>query len=114
MKCKDCTSCYKGWFRSNPNEHICIAVKEPFVIDDINVECTEYPTKVKTYHRRGGSKKIYEDENWIIEIISETTFNPIIRISSFKDNHCVGDFEVSRMLMEDDSALDAIKEITYK
>lgn len=43
MKCKDCYSCRKGWFRSAPDKYVCIGVKEPFVIDDINVECTEYP-----------------------------------------------------------------------
>ena len=45
MKCRDCTSCKKGWFSSNPNEYICIGVKEPFAINDINAECTEYEDK---------------------------------------------------------------------
>lgn len=45
MKCKECDCCKKGWFKSKPNDYICIGVKEPFVIDDINVECTEYPEK---------------------------------------------------------------------
>ena len=43
MKCKDCDACQKGFFRSKPEAYVCIGVKEPFVIDDINVECTEYP-----------------------------------------------------------------------
>lgn len=45
MKCKECNSCKKGWFTSRPNEYVCIGVKIPFVIADINVECTEYPEK---------------------------------------------------------------------
>lgn len=43
MKCKDCEACKIGWFESKPNEYVCIGAKEPFVISDINVECTEYP-----------------------------------------------------------------------
>lgn len=42
MKCKDCEACRKGFFSSKPEAYVCIGVKEPFVIDDINVECTEY------------------------------------------------------------------------
>ena len=45
MKCRDCTSCKKGWFLSNPDEYVCIGVKEPFTINDINAECTEYKDK---------------------------------------------------------------------
>ena len=45
MKCRDCTSCKKGWFLSNPDEYVCIGVKQPFVIYDINAECTEYEDK---------------------------------------------------------------------
>ena len=47
MKCKDCDSCRKGFWASKPEAYICIAVKEPFEIADINNECTEYPEKNK-------------------------------------------------------------------
>ena len=47
MKCKDCSACHKGFFKSKPEAYVCIGVPEPFVIDDINVECTEYPGKNK-------------------------------------------------------------------
>ena len=43
MKCRECYCCEKGWFKSKPNAYVCIGVQEPFVIKDINVECTEYP-----------------------------------------------------------------------
>lgn len=43
MKCKECDCCIKGWFEWKPNDYVCIGVLEPFVIKDINVECTEYP-----------------------------------------------------------------------
>ena len=43
MKCKDCKCCHKGFFESTPEAYVCTGVPEPFVIDDINVECTEYP-----------------------------------------------------------------------
>ena len=42
MKCIECDCCRKGWFKSKPNDYVCIGVPEPFVIEDINVECTEY------------------------------------------------------------------------
>lgn len=45
MKCKDCKACKKGWFSSDPDDYVCIGVKEPFVINDINKECTEYEDK---------------------------------------------------------------------
>lgn len=45
MKCRECNSCHKGYFDSKPNAYVCIGVKEPFVIKDIDVECTEYPEK---------------------------------------------------------------------
>ena len=45
MKCKDCEVAVKGFFACNPDKYVCIGVKEPFVIEDTNVECTEYPEK---------------------------------------------------------------------
>lgn len=45
MKCKDCYSSVKGFFKCYPEKYVCIGVKEPFVIEDIDVECTEYPVK---------------------------------------------------------------------
>ena len=45
MKCNHCDHCRKGFFESKPEAYVCIGVPEPFVIDDINVECTEYPEK---------------------------------------------------------------------
>lgn len=42
MKCKDCDCCKQGWFSYRPKDYVCIGVKHPFVISDINHECTEY------------------------------------------------------------------------
>ena len=47
MKCKDCNACHKGYFQSKPEDYVCIGVYEPFVIRNINNECTEYPEKNK-------------------------------------------------------------------
>lgn len=49
MKCKDCGSCKKGWFSSRPYDYVCIGVKEPFVIDDIYTECTQYEDEDGVY-----------------------------------------------------------------
>ena len=42
MKCKDCNACHKCYFQSKPDDYVCIGVYEPFVIDNIDKECTEY------------------------------------------------------------------------
>ena len=42
MKCKDCDACHKGYFKSKPDDYVCTGVCEPFVIKNINNECTEY------------------------------------------------------------------------
>lgn len=47
MKCKDCSACRKGFFKSKPDKYVCIGVKEPFVIENIDSYCTEYPEKNK-------------------------------------------------------------------
>ena len=47
MKCKECKSCMKGYFTSAPDKYVCIGVKNPFIINDINHECTEYKNTVK-------------------------------------------------------------------
>ena len=46
MICKECDSCRKGFFRSQPDSYVCIGVKTPFVIDDIYSNCTAYDRSV--------------------------------------------------------------------
>ena len=67
MKCKDCFACRKGYFESKPQAYVCIGVKEPFVIYDINVECTEYPEKSSTF-----IEYLYEQETKDIENVIKT------------------------------------------
>ena len=43
MTCMECDCCKKGWFKSKPSDYVCIGVKEPFIIGNINNQCTEYP-----------------------------------------------------------------------
>lgn len=42
MKCKECSACKQGFFTSKPDKWVCTGVKEPFIVDDINMICTEY------------------------------------------------------------------------
>ena len=49
MKCCECSACRKGWFENQPDSYVCVGVLNPFVISDVNAECTEYPEK-KTGH----------------------------------------------------------------
>ena len=50
MKCKDCDACHKGYFKSKPDDYVCIGVCEPFVIRNIDNECIEYKN-LKEYER---------------------------------------------------------------
>lgn len=43
MKCIECESCVKGFFKNQPELYACIGVKHPYIIRDINQECAEYP-----------------------------------------------------------------------
>ena len=60
MKCKDCDACHKGYFESKPNDYVCIGVCEPFVISNIDNECTEYKD-LKEYESGILFKKITEE-----------------------------------------------------
>lgn len=45
MKCKDCKHCMKGYFPYSPDSYVCIAVPEPFIINEIDNEtelCPDY------------------------------------------------------------------------
>ena len=50
MKCKNCSACHKGYFKSKPDDYVCTGVCEPFVISNIDNECTEYKD-LKEYER---------------------------------------------------------------
>lgn len=45
MKCIECDYAVKGFFACEPDKYVCIGVKEPFAIEDPEVECTEYPER---------------------------------------------------------------------
>ena len=47
MKCKDCNCCKLGHFKEMPNDYVCTGVKHPFIINDIEHQCTEYPEKAE-------------------------------------------------------------------
>lgn len=42
MKCIECDAAIKDFFKCAPDKYVCTDVKKPFVIEDPNVECTEY------------------------------------------------------------------------
>lgn len=61
MKCKECSACHKGWFVSRPDDYVCTGVKEPFIIDDINNECTEYPEKRTGYVKHKYLRELFPE-----------------------------------------------------
>lgn len=67
MKCKDCEAAVKDFFKCAPDKYVCIGVKEPFVIEDTNVECTEYPVAKVTVSviKEPEPVKPYVDNNGI-------------------------------------------------
>lgn len=64
MKCKNCKGCRKGYFKSKPEEYVCIGVLEPFVIKDINSNCTEYPWGTEFKKEEIWSWNETNDESW--------------------------------------------------
>lgn len=44
MKCKECDACVKKFYTNNTYAYVCNGVPEPFIIDDIEQECTAYKT----------------------------------------------------------------------
>lgn len=77
MKCRDCTSRKKGWFSSNPNEYVCIGVKEPFTINNINAECTKYEDKCDMTGIEYVCKNFTKEEI-IKQIIDSSIISPCI------------------------------------
>ena len=86
MKCKDCSCCRKDWFPSSPEMYVCTGVKHPFVIEDINHDCTEY---VKTDAGNGPQihRCPYCNESYYQELYSTSTcvYSPVI----YKDGYLV-------------------------
>lgn len=74
MKCRECDCCKKGWFKSKPNDYVCTGVKEPFVIENIDVECPEYPEK-RIYSKKRRKYKNIEDALYIgVDFNSNSNF----------------------------------------
>lgn len=95
MKCKDCGSCEKGWFPSRPYDYVCIGVKEPFVINDINKECTEYEDKRDITGIEYVCKN-FTKEGIIKQIIDSSIISPCIEDFGIKtelSNICSGNCE---------------------
>lgn len=61
MKCIECSACYKGWFKSRPDAYVCIGVPEPFVVSDVNAECTEYPEKKAEHVKHKYLRELFPD-----------------------------------------------------
>lgn len=93
MRCKDCGSCEKGWFPSRPYDYVCIGVKYPFVIDDIDAECTEYEDKRNMTGIEYVCKNFTKEEI-IKQIIDSSIISPCIEdfgIETELSNICSGD-----------------------
>lgn len=72
MRCKDCGCCKPGYFKSAPEKHVCVGVKVPFVIDDINHDCTEYADRAAADYV-DVARCPYCDESYYKELCRTTT-----------------------------------------
>ena len=61
MQCKDCDCCKKGFFSYMPDDYVCIGVKEPFLIDDINMKCTAYSDEYWRHIKNGKTEILLKD-----------------------------------------------------
>ena len=79
MKCKDCGCCRKGWFESRPDSYVCTGVKEPFIIDNIYSDCTEYSDRAASNNVEVVRCQ-YCDESYYQVLYKTTTcvYSPII------------------------------------
>lgn len=67
MRCKECSYKQKGWFKSRPNDWVCIATKEPFIVHDLEANCSQYPGDVILTEATKSSKSCYMNtaEMWL-------------------------------------------------
>ena len=74
MKCKDCTACVKGFFKSQPDRYVCTGTKDPFVVGNINQYCTEYEKKEEKHMVNRKSWKEFRESGmlWWINMILHT------------------------------------------
>jgi hypothetical protein len=81
MKCKDCESCKKGWFKSEPEKHVCIGVKHPFVIEDINKECSQYKRldiQTAEISKPEPAKAFVDDEGIYVPLDSDPMYHKMV------------------------------------
>ena len=98
MKCKECGSCRKGWFRWTPNEYVCIGVPEPFIIEDINAECTEYEDL--------RNKKLPTEDCLVVSFDKNPNDSTVLLVSRVdgKDMECIN-------MLWDEEALEVYKKL---
>lgn len=92
MKCKDCKALHQVFYDEEKTQcdYICWGVKEPFVIDDINSECTEYPEKaideiVKTpdFDFTNAPKFYVDDKGIWVPAIGTSTYKQVLSKEMF-------------------------------
>lgn len=91
MQCKECSACVKKFYTNNVYVHMCNGVPEPFVIDDIEQECTAYKTTslkiqediedMETYYKQNpyvNDKGIYVPVNEHVPIGTASAYRQLI------------------------------------
>ena len=88
MKCKECDACVKHFYSNTVYVHMCTGVPEPFVIDDIEQECTEYKTTSLKIQEDIENMETYCKQNPYIKddaiYVPTEEYAPIGRTSHYK------------------------------
>ena len=93
MKCKDCDACHKGYFKSKPDDYVCIGVCEPFVISNIDNECTEYKD-LKESESGIFSASLWSDQVYKSRVFSFNEENLLRDIANYEN---YGGYEVTEL-----------------
>lgn len=60
MKCKDCSACRLGFFKSFPESYACLGTRHPFILQGINKVCCLYDEEERDWIKM--NRKIHEHE----------------------------------------------------
>ena len=118
MRCRECSACVQGYYKCAPNKYVCVGVPEPFVIKDIDVQCTEYPEKRDCQKMLLGDEKcgigvlnnkiVFIKDAKVIELTKENTPDCICEYCSSNYNQTIQCYHV-RFHSSDESSMRLIK-----
>ncbi len=118
MRCRECSACVKGFYKCSPEEYVCTGVKYPFVIENIDTQCTEYPEKREIQNVLLGDEKcgicvlnnkiVFVKNGKVIELTKENTPDCVCAYCSNDYNQTIQCYHV-RFHSSDESSMNLIQ-----